>query len=81
MKILDIERIINKKIKKSKIAEILNYFFYWNEFCIWLQNQNNKEISELDGNFKKRWKFILEFEKGYTSPKGLFDEHISNEIS
>lgn len=66
MKILEIERKIHRKIRKSKIGEILNYFFYWNYFIKWLENPKYKEESDLDGNFQKRWQYILEFEKGWT---------------
>ncbi len=66
MKIKDIERAIQKKIKKSKISEIINYFFYWDSFLIWLEKRKEKSNSALDGNFQTRWQFILEFEKGYT---------------
>lgn len=65
------EKIIKKlkgKIRKSKIYEHLKTFFYREEFLKWLKNQNNTETSTLDGNFQKRWQFILQFED--ISPEG-----------
>ena len=69
MKITDIEKRIGKKIKKSKISEILKYFFYWDIFNKWLETNEQKQSSEIDGNFQKRWQFVLDFEASWIDEK------------
>ena len=65
-----IEKLLKGKVKKSKIQEIINYFFYAQEFCEWLENQSNSSTQPLNGQFKNRWEYILKF-----------DEYIYDEIS
>lgn len=62
--IIIIDRFKNK-VGKSKIYEHLRLFFYREEFLQWYKKYVNNELSPLDGNFKERWQFILDFEKDY----------------
>ena len=76
MKTKKIIKKLKGKIKKSKIYEHLKTFFYREEFLKWLKNQSYTKNSALDGNFKKRWQFILQFED--ISPEG--NANLSNTL-
>lgn len=70
MKVEDIRRAIKKKLSKSKIYEILNYYFYRTEFIEWLKNKEYKNLQPMDGNFAKRWSKILKFDEVERHAKG-----------
>lgn len=57
-----IEELV-KGIKSRKIYDHKNYFYYWDDFIKWYENQTETDISEIDANFKNRWKHVLDFEK------------------
>lgn len=59
----EIEKRINAKVKKSKIYEIINYFYHGKEFINWLISKRNKTLQALDGKFQNRWEHILKFEE------------------
>lgn len=69
MKARQIEKKIFRRVKKSKIQEILNYFYYTNEFIIWLEKQSSKSAQDLYGQFKNRWEFILKFDESIDDEK------------
>ncbi len=58
-----IEKQIKGKVRKSKIQQILNYFFYTKEFTIWLEYQLKHGLQPLNGQFKERWEYILKFDE------------------
>lgn len=63
MNVKEIRKSIKNKLSKSKIYEILNHYFYREEFLLWLENKEYKNTQPIDGNFVKRWAKILKFEE------------------
>jgi len=59
----EIEKRLKGKVGKSKIQEIINYFFYTQEFSEWLEKQSNSNTQTLNGQFKNRWEYILKFDE------------------
>lgn len=53
---------MQKLIKKSKIYEILSFYYYSKEFLKWLKIQQEQCFTELYGNLSKSWNKIIEFE-------------------
>lgn len=63
---ISIKEIINKLkrfIKKSKVYEICNFFYYSKEFIKWLELQSNCEFSQFYGKCHNFWFKTLQFEK------------------
>lgn len=71
-KIKEIEKLIHHKIKKSKIYEILRFYFSPEEFLIWLRNNVKSDFTELYGNCQKYYDKILDFEKEFDSGNTIF---------
>lgn len=63
MTVQEILKEIKYKLSKSKVYEILNHYFYREEFLQWLENKEYENIQPIDGNFAKRWAKILKFDE------------------
>lgn len=72
----EISRILKHKIKKSKIYEIKNYFYYAPSFINYLKTHITNGIDNLNGNLQKQWNRIYKFEEKYklkiTSKSDIF---------
>lgn len=68
MKTKAIAKRLKGKMCRSKVYEHLRLFFYHQEFLKWLKSSIGKELSAIDGNFSKRWRYIHQFED--ISPEG-----------
>lgn len=62
MTVKEILKEIKYKLSKSKIYEILNHYFYKEEFLEWLKNKEYENTQLIDGIFAKRWAKILKFD-------------------
>lgn len=60
-----IAKILKNKIKKSKIYEIKNYFYYALDFIEYLKKHIINGFEHFDGIFNKQWKKVLNFECKY----------------
>lgn len=77
---LPVKKIIKiiKKIRKSKIYEIINYFYYSNEFKIWLKMQQNQTFQELYGKFFNEWKNVINYNFFNANKIEYFSENMQN---
>lgn len=70
MRVESIRKLIGQKIGKSKIYEILNYYFYRDEFIEWVETEGYKDSQPLNGNFTNRWQYITKFDEVERDAKG-----------
>ena len=58
----DIVKKLNRRVKKSSVYKIIGRFHYVKEFLFWLDNYEQQACERLNGNSKKRWEKVIEFE-------------------
>ena len=63
MSVSEVLEEIDNKLGKSSVYGILKFYFYSAEFVAELKAKRDKTFPPLDGNFKKRWENVLEFEE------------------
>lgn len=67
LKAHEIEKLIGKKLKHSKISAIRQYYFYAQEFLSWLSIHSTSHYNELCGNLNSSWHDLLTFEQNLIS--------------
>lgn len=63
MKVEKIVKKLNGKIKKSKIYDILKYFYYQDEFLKYIEAIDIKELNGMYGKNNQAWLYINKFEQ------------------
>jgi hypothetical protein len=62
MTVTEIKKLIGNKISQSKIYEILNHFFYREEFLKYLESEESKSTQPIDRIYAEKWRHILKID-------------------
>lgn len=76
----EISKILKYKIKKSKIYEIKNYFYYAQSFINYLKMYITNGIDNLNGKFHKPWEHVYKFEDKYRTKNAPKSDIFNNLI-
>lgn len=66
MKTKNIVKKFKNKIGRSKIYDILKYFYYSSEFLKWLKNKEPQEKEPLYGQKDAKWYLVDKFKEAET---------------
>ena len=80
---LEIVKKLDKKVHKSKIYEIKQYYFYLSEFMDYLYNYIVKGVDDFYGIFDCQWEYIKDFNKDlawWNSDYKSFTEYLAERL-